>query len=65
MEATRQIIPVTDWNKHFDWPPIGGMRHLIFHEKTNGFGPAFLRAGRRVLVDAEKFWKIVEDQGRR
>jgi hypothetical protein len=60
----RNIIPVTKWNEHYDWPPLGGMRHLIFHAETNGFAPAFLRAGRRVLVDADRFWLIVEEQGR-
>ena len=57
------IIPVTKWNDYFNWPPIGGMRHLIFNADTNGFAPAFKRVGRRVLVDADRFWSIVEEQG--
>lgn len=58
------IIPVTKWNDHYEWPPIGGLRHLIFYENTNGFASAFKRVGRRVLVDADRFWSIVEEQGR-
>lgn len=58
------LIPVTKWNDHYEWPPTGGLRHLIFHEKTNGFAPAFKRVGRRVLVDADLFWQIVEEKKR-
>ena len=58
-----RFIPVPRWNDHYDWPPPGGMRHLIFNADNNGFASAFKRVGRRVLVDAEKFWEIVEAQG--
>jgi len=57
-----QFIPVPKWNDHFDWPPPGGLRHLIFHAETNGFAAAFKRVGRRVLVDASVFWAIVENK---
>ena len=29
----RRLIPVTKWNDYHPWPPIGGLRHLIFYEK--------------------------------
>ena len=61
---TPVFIPVTKWNNHYEWPPIGGMRHLIFYANTNGFAPAFKRVGRRVLVDADRFWSIVKEQRR-
>lgn len=38
-EAPR-LIPLTEWNKHHPWPPQGGLRHLVFHENTNGFKEA-------------------------
>jgi hypothetical protein len=56
----QRFIPITKWNKYFDWPPPGGMRHLRFHCETNGFKKAFVCVGGRVLVDAEVFWRIVE-----
>lgn len=59
-----QLIPATSWNKHYQWPPIGGLRHLIFNAKQNGFAPAFKRVGRRVLVDPDIFWKIVDEQNK-
>ena len=56
-------IPVPRWNDHYDWPPPGGLRHLIFHADSNGFAAAFKRVGRRVLVNPVKFWEIVDAQG--
>lgn len=58
----RRLIPVPDWGKYHPWPPIGGLRHLIFHAETNGFSTAFKRVGRRVLVDETAFWRCVEHQ---
>jgi hypothetical protein len=61
-QTTRCLIPVSEWNKHHSWPPPGGLRHLIFHEKTNGFSSAFKRVGRRVLIDEAEFFACVERQ---
>jgi hypothetical protein len=62
-DKTPQFIPVPKWNEHFDWPPPGGLRHLIFNAETNGFAAAFKRVGRTVLVNAPVFWAIVENKG--
>lgn len=57
-----KLIPVPEWNQHHSWPPQGGLRHLIFNEKTNGFAKAFKRVGRRVLVDEAEFFAAVDRQ---
>lgn len=51
-----RFIPVTKWKDYHPWPPIGGLRHLIFHEKTNGFASVVRRVGRRVLIDEKAFF---------
>jgi hypothetical protein len=61
-ESAPLYIPVTKWNEHYEWPPIGGLRHIIFNAETNGFAPAIKRVGRSVLMDAPKFWEIVEQK---
>ena len=58
----RGPVPVPLWNDYFDWPPPGGLRHIIFHAASNGFESAIKRVGRTVLIDPEKFWQIVDDQ---
>lgn len=61
MTPQNRIIPVTEWNKHHSWPPIGGLRHLIFHAEENGFKKAIKRAGRRVLIDEKAFFEWLEE----
>lgn len=58
----KRLIPVTQWNDFHTWPPIGGLRHLIFNEETNGFKSAFKRVGSRVLVDENEFFVCVDQQ---
>ncbi len=60
----RRLIPVSDWPKFHPWPPIGGLRHIIFHAKTNGFAPAIKRVGRNVLIDESVFFQIVDEKNR-
>ncbi len=55
-----KLIPVTKWNEYHAWPPQGGLRHLIFHAKTNGFNKVIRRAGRRVLIDEKAFFEWIE-----
>lgn len=57
---TTKFIPLTNWNNYHPWPPIGGLRHIVFYSKTNGFAPAIKRCGRRVLIDEKKFFEILE-----
>lgn len=61
-QTASRLIPVPKWNEFHAWPPQGGLRHLIFNEKTNGFANAFKRVGRRVLVDEREFFRVVDEQ---
>jgi hypothetical protein len=61
-QPSNRLIPVPEWNQHHSWPPQGGLRHLIFNEKTNGFASAFKRVGRRILVDEQEFFRIIEEK---
>lgn len=58
----RRMIPVTQWNEHHSWPPPGGLRHLIFHAKNNGFDCCVIRVGRRVLIDEAEFFNWLDEQ---
>lgn len=59
VHSTPRLIPLTDWNKHHEWPPQGGLRHLMFNRESNGFGRAFVKCGRRVLVNESEFFRCV------
>jgi len=57
-----KLIPVTKWNEHHEFPPLGGLRHLIFHADKNGFNACIKRVGRRVLIDESAFFTWIENQ---
>lgn len=59
----QKLIPVSDWNAYHAWPPIGGLRHLIFYANSNGFASVVRRVGRRVLIDEQAFFAWVNQQG--
>ena len=59
------MIPVTEWRKYHPWPPEGGLRHLIFYAKKNGFDKVVKRVGRRCLIDERAFLEFVDDNGAR
>ncbi len=55
----KRLIPANDWSKFHAWPPLGGLRHLIFHANSNGFDAVVKRVGRRVLIDEDAFFNWV------
>lgn len=62
-KSINRLIPANEWPKHHAWPPIGGLRHLIFHAHSNGFDQVVRRVGRRVLIDERAFFSWVENKG--
>lgn len=45
---------------------VGGMRHSIFHEESNGLAKsgAIVRMGRKVLISEPKFFQWLESQNK-
>jgi hypothetical protein len=57
-----RLFTVQGWVETHAWPPIGGLRHLIFHANENGFHTVVRRVGRRVLLDEAAFEDWVRSQ---
>lgn len=62
-EKPTRLIPVTKWHEFHSWPPIGGLRHIIFFSETNGFRESIVRVGRRVLIDEHSFFMCARKNG--
>jgi hypothetical protein len=60
---TNKFIPLTEWHNHHPWPPLGGLRHLVFNSSSNKFGSVVHRVGRRVLIDEAAFFEWVRKNG--
>ena len=61
-ETETRLIPVNKWGEQHSWPPLGGLRHLIFHAEKTGFIKCIRRVGRRVLIDEKAFFTWVNEQ---
>jgi len=61
-KTDRKLIPLTKWNHFHSWPPLGGLRHLAFYARDNGFSHCLIKVGRRVLIDESKFFEWVDNQ---
>jgi hypothetical protein len=59
MQTENRLIPLSEWNRFHEWPPQGGLRHLRHHCKRNGFAGAFVKCGRRVLIQEKTFFDCV------
>lgn len=61
-QKERKLIPLVEWPKMHTWPPLGGLRHLVFHAKANGFDRVIRRIGKRILIDEQEFFNWVDGQ---
>lgn len=55
-----RLLTVQQWTEQHPWPPLGGLRSLIFHAQFNGFDAVVRRVGRRVLIDERAFFEWVD-----
>ena len=61
-EGQTRLIPVKRWPEIHEWPSEAGLRHLRFYCESNGFKAAFIRVGRRVLIDERAFFECARNQ---
>lgn len=58
-----RLIPLTKWKDYHEWPSEAGLRSLVIRAKDNGFDKVVKKAGGRVLIDEEAFFKWVDTNG--
>lgn len=57
----RRIWTFKQFCAYFAWPTFYGMRNFHAKRKEKGFEKAFLKVGKRVLIDVDKFWELIEE----
>jgi len=63
MSPSDRFLTVRQWTEQKSWPPLGGLRHLIFNAKHNGFDAVVRRVGRRVLLSESAFTEWIDKNG--
>ena len=54
------LLTVKQFCKEYPWPTESAMRSYIYRAEELNMAQAFLRVGRRVLIDVNKFFNIVQ-----
>lgn len=58
------MIQMGTWNKYYTYPTKHQLRNLMLYHEYNGFGDCYVRVGRYVYVDENKFfeWAKTKDK---
>jgi hypothetical protein len=63
MSTSDRFLTVRQWTEQYPWPPLGGVRHLLFNAKSNGFDVVARRVGRRVPLSENAMQAFIEKNG--
>ncbi len=58
------LLTVKQFSSCYSWPSESAMRAYIFRASRYGLEDAFIRVGRRVLIDHLKFFQLLKDKNR-
>lgn len=59
------LLTVRQFSEKHPAFPQGGLRALRFNSATNGFAKAFVTVGRKVLINEEAFFAVIEEQNQK
>lgn len=57
------LVTVRQFCEQYPWPTESAVRAYIYRAEEKGLTDAFIRVGRRVLIDAEKFFELIREEG--
>lgn len=61
--APAVLLTVRQFCERHSWARPGGLRHMIFHARTTGFGVCVRRFGRKVLLDEAAVYEWLRERG--
>lgn len=62
-DLSPQLLTVRQFCDSYPWPTSSGMRAMIYKAEELGLSDAFIRIGRRVLVDVNRFFMLIKERG--
>lgn len=60
--SDNSLFTVNQFADKYAFVNVGGLRCLIFNEKTNGFNKVVKRIGRKVLIDEKAYFEWIDQQ---
>lgn len=64
-KASQRYYTIGQFASKYPFTSNGGLRHLIFYEKTNGFYKVVKRIGRKVLIDEVAYFNWIEENNKK
>lgn len=64
VEKGDRLYTPRQWAEEKEWPPIGGLRHLIYNSDHNGFDKVFLKVRNRILISEKAFNRWLYEQNK-
>lgn len=62
MTKEKRYLTMTQFCAYYPWPTFAGMRARFREKHLNGYADAFLRDGKRILIDVDRFWEILREK---
>ncbi len=59
-QSKSQMLTLKQFAEKNPWPNECTLRNLYYKRKTNGLEKAFIKVGRRIIVDEEVFFVILK-----
>jgi hypothetical protein len=56
MEPHKIYFTMRQFAQSYPWPTFHGLRRIYKMRKDKGFEKAFLKSGRRIIIDVNVFW---------
>lgn len=60
MKPNKLFVTIKQFTDLYPWPSEYALRHIRQDGEENGFQEAFIKMGKRVLIDVDKFWECLE-----
>lgn len=60
-EELPTLIPLSEWNKHVDYPKTTTLRRLVFKNVNNFNQKVIRKIETRLYIDVKAFYKWVEE----
>jgi hypothetical protein len=55
-----ELVPLSEWNKHYKFPSVGALRQLVFYNKA-GFNKVVRKISGRLYIKVSDFNKWVDE----
>jgi hypothetical protein len=62
MTTEKRYLTIAQFCAYYPWPTYAGMRYRFRERNTNGYASAFLRDGKRIIIDVDRFWEILREK---